>query len=324
MRNWFFAVAVLALTVGFSGLAQAQNEKNPDDEVLTAIDVAELINRGSGDADIAELLSSQQGFDRVAARNKGKTDEQIIAYLLTNTKNFDKVIDKSKSIKHRTEGDKYYQESQYRKAAKEYSLVITYSKEDYTPHKLRGDTYKRYLTAELSPSSGSSSDEAKKVLLDKTRALLCLSIYSDYRKSMEIIDDVILKNISDMNMIKFRMEERASESRASPPRIRTAQDNKDIRQLRTLSRVQREANQADIKMKMAISDYKLVCGKEDAARREFLKGERENKREKKWIKYIETEEMSHFYDKSSVAQSEENFEVWARRENMHDEMSYEV
>ena len=87
MKKLFLVASVLGLTVGFFGLARAQNEKSPVDELMTAIDVAELINRGSGDADIAELLSSQRGFDRVAARNKGKTDEQIITYLLTNTKN---------------------------------------------------------------------------------------------------------------------------------------------------------------------------------------------------------------------------------------------
>ena len=106
--------------------------------------------------------------------------------------------------------------------------MIAYSKEDYTPYKLRGDTYKQYLTAEFSPLSGSSSDEAKKILLNKTRALLCKSIYSDYRKSIEIIDEVIRKNIADINMIKFRMEQRTpnyeTDDKASPSRSRTAQD----------------------------------------------------------------------------------------------------
>jgi hypothetical protein len=52
--------------------------------------------------------------------------------------------------------------------------------------------------------------------------------------------------------------------------------------------------------------------------------ERENKREKKWVKYIETDETSHFYDKSSIAKSDGNLDVWTRLENMNDEMSYDV
>jgi hypothetical protein len=310
------------------GLAQAQNEKSAVDELITAIDVADLINRGSSDADIAELLSSQRGFDRASARNKGKTDEQIITYLITNTKIFENLTDKNKSIKHKTDGDKYSLEAQYKKAAKEYSLAIAYSKGDYTPHKLRGDAYRQYLTTEFSSSPGSSSDEAKNILLKKTRTLLCKSIYSDYRKSIEIIDEVIRKNIADINMIKFRMEQRIpnyeTNDKASPSRSRTAQDIKNMRQFNTLSQVQRVANQAKNKMEKAVSDYKLVCEKEDAAWREFIKMERENKREKKWAKYIETEEMSYFYDKSNIAKSDDNLEVWTRRENMNDEMSYDA
>ena len=326
MKKCFLVASVLVLTVGFFGHAQAQNEKSAVDELMTAIDVADLINRGSRDTDIAESLSSQRGFDRASARNKGKTDEQIITYLITNTS--EKIIDKNKSIRHKTDGDKYYLEAQYKKAGKEYSLAIAYSKGDYTPYKLRGDTYRQYLTTEFSPLPGTSSDAGKNVYLNKTRTLLCKSIYSDYRKSIEIIDEVIRKNIADINMIKFRMEQRIpnyeTNDKASPSRSRTAQDIKNMRQFNTLSQVQRVANQAKNKMEKAVSDYKLVCEKEDAAWREFIKMERENKREKKWAKYIETEEMSYFYDKSNIAKSDDNLEVWTRRENMNDEMSYDA
>lgn len=328
MKKLFWIVSVFVLTVGSFGLTRAQNEKPAGDEVLTAIDVADLIKRGSSDTDIAELLSSQRGFDRVSARNKGRTDEQIIAYLLTSTKESENLFDKNKSIRHKADGDKYSVKAQYKKAAKEYSLAIMYSKEDYAPHKLRGDTYKQYLTTAFPPLPGSGSDEAKNILLNKARALLCKSIYSDYRKSIEIIHDTIQKNISDINAIKFRMEQKArnteSDSKASPSRSRTAQDIKDMRQLRVIFNLQRVASQAQIKMKKAMSDYKFVCGKEDAARREFIKNERENKREKKWVRYMETDEALHFYDKSSITKSDENLTVWTRRENMDDEMSYDA
>src|SRR5512140_1198013 len=57
------------------------------DEIVTAIDVAELWNKGLGDADIASRLSTQRGFDRQAALNKGVTDEKIIDDLITNPGN---------------------------------------------------------------------------------------------------------------------------------------------------------------------------------------------------------------------------------------------
>lgn len=327
MKKLFWVVLVLMLTIVFSGVVCAQNEKKPVDEVLTAIDVAELINRGSSDADIAELLASQRGFDRVAARNKGKTDEQIIAYLLTNTKKSD-IADRNKSIRHKADGDKYSLEAQYKRAAREYTSAVACSREDYTPYKLRGDAYKKYLTAEFSPLTGTGADEGKNALLGKTRALLCRSIYADYRKATEIIDEAIRKNIAEINAIKFRMEQRSpnyeADDKASPSRSRTAQDIKDMRHLRTLSQTQGIANQAKNKMKMAISDYKLACEKEDGARREFIKRERENKREKKWAKYIETEEFSYFYDKSGSSKVDENLEVWTLRENMNDETSYDL
>jgi hypothetical protein len=328
MNKLFFSVPVLALAFGFFGLAQAQNEKPAVDEVLTAIDVAELISRGSSEPDIVNLLSSRQKFDAASARNKGKTDEQIIAYLIDNQDRSKKGNDRNQSIRHRTDGDKYFLEAQYKKAAKEYASAIAFSKEDYTPYKLRGDAYKKYLTAEFSQSPGTKADEAKNDLLKKTRVLLCRSIYSDYTKATEIIDEAIRKNIAEINAIKFRMEQRSpnyeAEDKASPSRSRTAQEIKDMRHYRTLTQIQGIANQAKSKMKMAVADYKLACEKEDAARREFIKTERENKREKKWARYIETEEFSYFYDKAGIARVDDNLEVWTRRENMNDEASADV
>ena len=328
MKKFIFFVSVLALAFGFSGLAQAQNEKPAVDEVLTAIDVAELISRGSSESDIVKLLSSRQKFDAVSARNKGKTDEQIIAYLVANQDRSKKGNDRNQSIRHRTDGDKYFLEAQYKKAVKEYSSAIEFSKEDYLPYKSRGDAYKKYLAAEFSPLAENKTDEAINNLLKKTRKLFCGSIYSDYTKATEIVDEAIRKNIAEINAIKFRMEQRnpnyGADDKASPSRSRTAQDIKDMRHLRTLGQTQGIANQAKNKMKMAVADYKLVCEKEDAARREFIKGERESKREKKWTRYIETEEFSYFYDKPGTARVDENLEVWTRRENMNDEASADV
>jgi cytochrome c-type biogenesis protein CcmH/NrfF len=55
-----------------------------ENEILTAIDVVDLMQRGSSDADIAKLLSDQSGYDRASALKKGNTDEQIIRSLIAN------------------------------------------------------------------------------------------------------------------------------------------------------------------------------------------------------------------------------------------------
>jgi hypothetical protein len=75
-------------------------------------------------------------------------------------------------------------------------------------------------------------------------------------------------------------------------------------------------------MKNAVADYRLACGKEDAARREAVRNEKEMKRDKKWIKYAETEEASFFYDGPGVVKSGGVLEVWTRRENANDETAY--
>lgn len=326
MKNFFPLVSILVLAAGFLGPASAQSQNPSADEVWTAIDVAEWIFSGSSDTDIAARLSSRRGFDRTAALNKGKTDGQVIAYLINGPGKSETPADKNKSVRHKADGDRYLLEGQYKKAAKEYSSAIAYSQGDYTPHKLRGDAYKHYLKAEFSPATGGTADEGKNALLDKTRKFLCQSIYADYKIASEIVDEAIRRNIAEINAIKFRMEQRApnyeTEGQASPTRSRTAQDIKDMRHLRALSQMQGVANQAQVKMKNAVADYKLVCGKEDAARRESIRNEKEAKREKKWVKYAEAEEASFFYDRSGVVKSGGSLDVWTRRENSNDETAF--
>lgn len=326
MKKFFPFALVLLLTSGFFGPASAQNQKPPEGEVWTAIDVAEWIFNGFSETDIAERLSARQGFDRAAALAKGKTDGQIIAYLANGAGKSANPPDKNKAARHKADGDRFTQESQYKKAAGEYSLAMAHSQGDYAPYKARGDVYKQYLQAGFSPAPRSNADEARNALVDKIRKFLCQSIYSDYKKSVEIIDEAIHKSIADMNAIKFRMEQKApnyeTEGQASPIRSRTAQEIRDMRQMKIWSQIQVRAKQAQAKMKNAIAEYNLVCGKEDAARREAIRNEKEMKREKKWVKYAEMEENSFFYDGPGIVKSGGSLEVWTRHENSNDEAAF--
>jgi hypothetical protein len=328
MKKYFPFVWALFLVAGFFTPSAAQNQKPPEGEVWTAIDVAEWILSGSSEVDIAGRLSSRRGFDRAAALNKGKTDAQIIAYLIAGGGTSENPADRNQGVRHKANGDRYFQEGQPKKAAQEYSLAAAYSQGDYAPYKSRGDVYRQYLVANLAPSPGGAADEAQNALLDKTRKFLCRSVYVDYKKAAEMIDETIRKNIAAINAMKFRMEQKApnydKESQASPTRSRTAQEIRDMRQMKTLSQTQVMANQAQIKMKNAVADYKLACGKEDAARRESLRNEREAKREKQWVKFAETGEDSFFYDRPGVVKSGRVLEVWTRRENANDETAFQA
>ena len=103
------------------------------EDIITAIEVADMLTRGVNYSRIATLLSYQRGFDRGSALKKGETDEQITKYLITKTRNIPAMAGGNESKLHEYEGDKQYREFQYGKAAKEYTLAIEYSADRYSP-----------------------------------------------------------------------------------------------------------------------------------------------------------------------------------------------
>jgi tetratricopeptide (TPR) repeat protein len=225
------------------------------------------MQRGSSDADIAKLLSDQRGFDRTSAIDKGNTDEQTIKYLMADTTK--SIIDDNKSLQHKTEGDKYYGESLYDKAAKEYTLAIKCSDDKYEPYKLRADTYKQYLITKLDPVSGSDLDKTRQGLIDKSRALMCSAIYTDYTKAIKINDKALSNNLLELDVLKKRMTDDRTDYdtniNVAPYYYKSAQRTHDMRRLRQLNRSRGTLNSADASIKKDLSDYKLVCGKENAA-----------------------------------------------------------
>jgi hypothetical protein len=232
------------------------------DEIMTAIDVSDLLNRGLSNAEIATLLSNEKGFDRASALKKGETDEQIIKYLITKTRNLPAVAGVKKSNQHENEGGKQYRESHYGKAAKEYTLAIEYSRENPEPYKLRADAYKRYLKTDLI-AAAKSADNAKRVRFDQSKALLCHAIQFDYTKANALNQKALAAINADTYLLSNQMNRDITnyepDSNVTPYHIKSAQKTHDSRRLRNLYRSQRAAIQAGVNIKAAIQDYELVC-----------------------------------------------------------------
>jgi hypothetical protein len=256
------------------------------DEIVTAIDVVDLMQHGSSDADIAKLLSDRLNFDRESALKKGTTDAQIIEYLIADaTKNVKNISDNTRSVQHKTKGDNHYKKSQYDKAAKEYTLAIRYSEDKYEPYKSRADTYKQYAVAKLSAVAGSDSDKAKQGRVDASRGLICNAIYADYTKAMAINEKTLSNITLEFNALKDKMTSENivydPNSNAEPYRYKSAKKTLNMRRLNQLNLLRRDAYNANVSMKKSLSDYKLVCAKEDAARGEPIRIEEDTRRDKK-------------------------------------------
>jgi hypothetical protein len=298
------------------------------DEISTAIDVVALIMGGSGDADIAKSLSTQRGFDRESALNKGATDEQIIRYLIIHRNPAESIIDNNKFIVRKAEGDKHHNQKQYDKAAKEYTLAAKYSPVKYEPYKLRADAYKQYLLAELSLAPESSPEKARQELIDKSRMHLCNAIYSDYAKARSLNDKALQDTLVELNVIRNRMGSPEgpydTKLNVDPTYRKTAQYKLDMIKMRPLENQIRAYKHNDRGITEAMSDYKSICGKEDAARRQFVRTEQDSNRDKKWIKYGEKDETSLFYDKSGITTSKEYLTVPTRHEKLYDEKAYDT
>jgi hypothetical protein len=237
--------------------------------IETAIDAAELWNKGLSDADIAIQLSAQRGFDRRAALNKGVTDEKIIDDLITSEGNTPTTTDTATSVPYRTAGDKAFKESRYAQAAKEYTRAIEYSRNSYELYILRANTYKQYLATTVNPAIQNNSDKAKQAPLDKSRTLLCRALYSDCEKVKRISRQKIEDIQAEINAVRGKMAAEITEPETSydvnPYYKKSAQKTHNFNQLRRLNKDLKAANQDNFNRMKALPDYKPVCDIKGAA-----------------------------------------------------------
>jgi hypothetical protein len=328
MKKLLTVVFTLLLTSALSGQARAESANVPAKEILTAIDVAEMIKSGSSDADIAKLLSGQNDFDRESALKNGNTDQQIIMGLLTGAYPSNIIPDKNKAVRHKFQGDKFLKESKFEKAASEYSLSIKYARDNQLPYKSRGDSYKQYLMTRLPASQGVAEDKAIHSSTSRARLFVCGSIFSDYKKVIALNNDLMENNELQINILKTDMSKKKvpsqDKSDVAPNYYRAAGNIHGMREMDRLFRIQRAARQTDITTRKALADYKTVCKEEDATLRESIRSEQERKRDKKWLKYGESNDTVHFYDKSSIEKSKEALTVWTRHEGIAGEQADEV
>jgi hypothetical protein len=262
MDKLLTVVSALMLAAALSGPVHAEEGKMPAKEVMTAIDVAELIKSGVSDSEIAKSLSVLHGFDRDFALKNGQSDQQIIMGLLTGAYTSNNNPDKNKAVRYKFEGDKYLKESKYVQAATEYSLAIKYSRDNLAPYKSRGDSYLQYLKSKM-PSSGAAEGKAKSAPLIKARLLLCNSINSDYKKVIVLNSTLMENNEMQINILKTNMSKKRvpsqDKSDVAPNYYRAAGNIHGMREMDRLSRIQRSARQTDINTRKALTDYKSVC-----------------------------------------------------------------
>lgn len=325
MRKLFPILAILTFVAGMSLTAHAENEKPKKMEILSAFDVTTLMKEGSSDADIAKLLAEQRDISRSAAPLKGKTDQQIIYYLLTYTKPKGKVPDLGKTVVHKAQGDTALKGGQYEKAATEYSLAINFSNNDYQPYKSRADSYTEYLKANQPTSQKAGTEENKPSLSEKTRNLFCNCIYDDYHYASLLNNKQVQSDILAMDRLRDRMLELRDNPDPSVDYKRKSYEN--ILNMRLLQQIyyrQRDAYQAGVNIRKAQTEYNTLCADEEANRKNLVRLERDKTRDKKWVKLGEKEDESYFYDKPNLVKSNEKVTVMFLKENTYDEKSYQL
>jgi hypothetical protein len=221
------------------------------------------------------------------------------------------------SIRHKFEADRLYKESQYNKAATEYTLAIVTSEDNVALYKSRGDSYRQYLATK---KPASFMDEAQRDQLDRSRKILCSSIYSDYKNAIKKNKETLQGLESRMIVLKADMSSKKmpdqSKSNVAPYHYRAAGNIQGMREMDRLYRSQRAATRNEIDLKKAMGEYKQVCGKEYAELRESIMVEKDRKREKKWVPYAIVEESGHYYDKSSLGKAKDDLSVWTLFENI--------
>jgi hypothetical protein len=323
MKKILPILLVLTCMAGLSQTARAENKIIKSKETLTAIDVTTLMEKGASSAEIADTLAKQWNLDRATPPLKGKTDEQVIYYLLANPEFSTKAVDKGKFITYKAEGETYLKNLLYDKAAEKFSLAMIYSEPNHDLYKLRGDSYTRYLTTNYPPASSGTQDEAKQGMLDNKRKLLCNNIYSDYLTASRLADKKIQDNITELNMLRNRMVELKE---GNDPNVQYKKKSaENIIGMRLMQRTQykyNSAKHANITIKKALANYKVICSKEDAERRDLIRLERDKTRDRKWVKYGEKDESAFFYNKSNLLKSKGSSTAWLRIENTEDVTSH--
>ncbi len=297
-------------------------------EIVTAIDVTELMQGGSSEADIAAALSRQRGFDREAALRGGATDERVILYLIANRQPGKKKADVGEWSRRQITGDRYDKASQYKKAAEEFTRAILSSEDKDEPYVRRAEVYRKYLAARAQPQAGGKSNETGQPLTGRSGRLLCDAAYSDLASARRINGKNQSRIISEIHALTAKMKEQdptyPEGSKVVQSRYVGGRNIKDTRQLNSLYNAQRVAHQAEVRIGRALADYKSVCEtKEDAARLASRKIEKDRLRDKKWVNYWERDDSSKFYDPSGAGKSADETKVWTRHEDIHDEKTFD-
>ena len=169
----------------------------------------------------------------------------------------------NRAKQHESEGDKQFRASNYSKAAKEYTLSIAYSDKNFRTYQSRADTYMQYLKTVLIPAIKSSSADGKKVIHDRSRALLCHAIHFDYAKANDINNKYLAAINADLYMLRDNMKKDAtiydSESKITPGHTKETRQTLEMIRLRRLNQSKRNAIRNGVNIKAAIRDYELVC-----------------------------------------------------------------
>jgi tetratricopeptide (TPR) repeat protein len=273
MKRLFPVIVVLLLAASFSGLARAENVKIPTGDILTAIDVATLLKNGSSAADVAKSASEQRGFDRQSALKAGKTDLQILNYLISGTVYAKDVSDKNMAIRGKFDGDKLFKESRFDKAAAHYTLAIRNARDKYDLYKARGDSYKQYLKTKGAVSTKKGAAGAAQSPDDMAMRLVCSATNSDYRNSLRLNGELIQKLDTKIKVLNGKMGSKnvanPQDTKVAPYHNRAAGNILDMREMRVLYSSRTTARQTDIDLKKSLADVKLMCGEEDPALSEW-------------------------------------------------------
>lgn len=325
MKKLFPFLMILAFLGGLAQTICAESEKPKNKEILSAFDVATLRESGFSDADIAKLLAEQRGVNKDFAPIKGKPDQQVIYYLLTYAKPKGKVPDLGKTVTHKAQGATALKEGLYEKAAKEFSLAINFSDNDYEPYKSRADSYMQFLEAKPLAAPVTTTAEKKPAVSKEMKSLLCNCIYNDNHFASLLNNKEVQSGIFEMDRLRDRMQELRDNPDPSVDYKRKSYEN--ILNMRLLQQVyyrQREAYQAGVNIRKAQTEYNTVCADEEATRRKMVKLERDKMRNEKWVKFGEKEEETYFYDKSTLAKSKGSVTILFLKENIYDEKSYQL
>jgi hypothetical protein len=273
MKRLIPVIVVLVLVASVPGHARAENVKLPTGEILTAIDVATLLKNGSSVADIAKAVSEQRGFDRDSALKAGKTDLQIVNYLISGTVYAKDVADKNVAIHGKFDGDTLFKESKFDKAAAQYTLAIRNARDKYDLYKARGDSYKQYMKTKGAVSTKKGAAGAAQSPDDTALKLVCSATNSDYRNSLRLNGELIQKLDTNIKVLNGKMGSKnlakPQDTMVAPYHNKAAGNIQDMREMRVLYNSRTIARQTDINLKKSLADIKVICGEEDPALSEW-------------------------------------------------------